>query len=644
MTIDWNQPEDISQVNTYSGGTTTIRHYASNNYKGTSNIDYFPDNFATGDMLFFVNTGYLGIDSHAHRFSGLKVLVDTPIQADTYEYVWEYPDTSGTWKPLPNLNDPSNGLTIAGEHSITWDVPSDWSTSLFYKIGGQTISGYAVRLRVTNVVNPIEGGKQGNQNVKQYNYAYRIINGDEHTPEDIYNYDVSLGNNLMTKYNENYYKLLINLIIHDGQLTIDSAQTLQVGDETNTWNMILRQNGTLYMKNANLLWFGDYKHNEYLTWAGNWIMTNNSYFLKGGHTYYRGLQINANLAIEDSMIETGGNSDVLYLGTSSSGYIKNSLLAVSRLYAYIPELSLENIKFVTNKYVTSLQYLLAGNNLYYAILNGIDFQSQMDATSTQGCCIILLDCKNFNTGDSSITAGTNTYGKYPNQVWEAYTMYIKVIDKNGNPIQGAKVYLLDKNGKTAWIKDLYKTDNVHGTLRYYDTTSGTLYGTTNVINSLVGKIVRLDSEFVNFVSYNSPYGTFERNQSWNGYDSFFIGGYTSYIMYEILDYIETDSNGEVTYSGANGTFYPYVVTHMWGRNYDETTVDQREYEFSPFTLIVDAPNYEIYKIENIDLRESRNFIVKLTKEKAFVLDVTSGNVFYNLNKKYPDKKINVVRI
>lgn len=81
---------------------------------------------------------------------GLDTTV-TQVASGTYTTRREYLATDGTWKPIPNIVDPSNDHTVLGASKIRWSRPADW-TKKSYTFLGQTVEGWIEKRVVTSIV------------------------------------------------------------------------------------------------------------------------------------------------------------------------------------------------------------------------------------------------------------------------------------------------------------------------------------------------------------------------------------------------------------------------------------------------------------------------------------------------------------
>lgn len=68
----------------------------------------------------------------------------------TYTTERQYFASDDTWKPIPDLVDPSNGYRNTGQHRIRWSRPADWAKKSFAFLG-QTVEGWIERRHVTAV-------------------------------------------------------------------------------------------------------------------------------------------------------------------------------------------------------------------------------------------------------------------------------------------------------------------------------------------------------------------------------------------------------------------------------------------------------------------------------------------------------------
>ena len=141
---DWITPSHIYQCD---GGV-----YGSNQ-AGQAAFDYFPDDAAVDDALYFGRRYY--------RFDDIQVYIGTPFAADDVTFTWEYWNGSA-WGTL-SVTDGTNNWTNLGEQTITFLPPDDWR----YQDGWNGINSiFLVRCRISEINTPSEGGANSTQEVK----------------------------------------------------------------------------------------------------------------------------------------------------------------------------------------------------------------------------------------------------------------------------------------------------------------------------------------------------------------------------------------------------------------------------------------------------------------------------------------------
>ena len=136
-----------------SGAYTTIAN-------ASTVFDYLPDNFNIDDCFI---VGVANTPLARSWWHNIIFNVGTPLVADAvtaiYEYTYVY--NSDSWKELPNVIDTTNIFQNAGEGGIYFEHPLD---SLRGLVNGA--SRIYVRIRITGVTNPSEGGANNTDKVK----------------------------------------------------------------------------------------------------------------------------------------------------------------------------------------------------------------------------------------------------------------------------------------------------------------------------------------------------------------------------------------------------------------------------------------------------------------------------------------------
>ena len=580
MAIEFDVPDDISIVGRYIDGNCQIIYSTD-----AHDFDYFDDTIHDGDILYFFNSGYPGSNSHFRKFSGLLFDIETTVNAD-YTYVWEY-YTSDGWKPLPNVVDNTNGLRNAGQNSVRWDMPEDWKTC--YRVCGNNYyaSGYGVRLRVVSVNSSTEGGRQGSNLVQAYNYALTIRDGNTYDLDDLYNASISNGWGVVQRYSDLLYVLTSNLVITNGQLTVNPQEVLMLGDKgSEKWrDLTLWSGGTLYLNGGTLELMTDIDYGPYNTFSGGLRMDSGATFRKrkGGYvsTTFSGL-----VEVEDALFDSYYSSDTIMFVRASNGYIRRSNYTIRYLYLYTRNIVLDDLRF--SSAISHGETIHSGSAYKYSMIGN----STLDAylVSTQGSDFYVVDCA-FD--DDKVIIGDTTYNSYSNYLWRKFTTKIKVVDEEGNPIEGATVYLWNKDGHTALERNWLDTDGF-----YYDGITTQTDDAGTVLPYIpewfsAGKVFRIRGEYIKIREVVGSIFYFDRAQTYKGYESLGIGRVNRSPVIEELDYMTTDSNGEVKFHGTQGDFWPLVYTDVWSKSYDQTV--RNRLGLNPFTLKVEKKGYETYQ-------------------------------------------------
>lgn len=205
LPISFDLEKTVNRIYRTTGGGVTW----SSALSGAS-FDYFSDSPAVNDAIYFAYylwNPYIG----SGRWHNLKVYVGTA-RTNSGSGVWEYYDGSA-WQTL-TCTDPTNGFTVTGSNTITFDIPTDWTEKV-----DQSAGQYWIRYRLTDVSGITEGGANSTSSVACNDWSYHITGYSSSTPctfADIKTYDSSNGINAVTNIEGNIYILDCSLIIGDG--------------------------------------------------------------------------------------------------------------------------------------------------------------------------------------------------------------------------------------------------------------------------------------------------------------------------------------------------------------------------------------------------------------------------------------------
>ncbi len=196
------------QVDTYQG-----------NQVNKNSFDLFSDGFAVGDTVEF---------SFPIRPWGLRLSIDTPLQADNVEFEWEY--VYGFWSGKPQwthlnvIND--DAFTKSGVQDVLFVLPSD--------ARGRVGRGMQVRCKIKSVTNPTEGG-----HCNDYPYMKELafqVTGTSESYSTIYDAE---KNGTLTIYDDVVDTTITGMCtlptealnsVTRLQFTIDSSTTIGTGD------------------------------------------------------------------------------------------------------------------------------------------------------------------------------------------------------------------------------------------------------------------------------------------------------------------------------------------------------------------------------------------------------------------------------
>ncbi|MFB0523977.1 MAG: hypothetical protein ACETVZ_00425 [Phycisphaerae bacterium] len=419
----------------------------SSNLAGLSVFDYFDDACTVDDAIYFMWTGYA-------QFLEIVFNVGTAFAAASHTIVWEYygydaGDGGWGWHALPNVVDNTNGFTVLGINSVTWDKPPR-----FYD--ATTVNGifaFWIRCRLSAVNTPTEGGANQTNTVKVKDDAIEFTGYTEGAPctlEDIYNADVAGGWGRVTKQG-NQYRIDCRLWVGDGSIiTWLSSKNEQVEFTRNLFKTFCLQN------NANFK-MGDLDVNGIPYKGSNFLMTN----YQSSSTFFT--ESSSKFKFYDSEIrcrgDKGQNDPVNLRGVYPDFVIKRSKVDFEKTQRFIiygdaivDGLELYNNTFITNQSPTEEW---VGIKFIGPTLNA--FHPHF------GTPVIL---RNATIGDDIVRVLQNYHAQCqlinPILDWTKLTLQavhadgwwkvifgldVHVSDyENGNDIPGATVILYDKDG------------------------------------------------------------------------------------------------------------------------------------------------------------------------------------------------------
>lgn len=134
QSIDWSDIDLGGAVAEDADVGTTDETTEANN-DTADDMTLLPSSPATGDAYYF---------GHDVQFDDIRIDISTA-GAGTWDIVWEYYDGSG-WVSLSGVSDGTSDFQNSGVNEVSWNVPTDWSTTSVGGIGGL----YWVRARLAS--------------------------------------------------------------------------------------------------------------------------------------------------------------------------------------------------------------------------------------------------------------------------------------------------------------------------------------------------------------------------------------------------------------------------------------------------------------------------------------------------------------
>lgn len=430
----------------YDSKTSTF----SNNLSEVNSFDYFNDDAQAGDCIYFVFRSGWRFPWH-----NLKFYIGQKLIADSINIVWEYYSYSG-WQELPDIVDETNNFTAVGEKWVKWSVPEYPTHSYWRGIKINTKDGFWVRCRIESVTNISEGGAQTSQPVTLQNFAITVTGYSKNTPctlEDIYNADVNNSWGRFKKHNDIQYECNCNLVIGDWDNS-GNESWLIVKNKSLVVHGILQvieygnfQTGELIDLETRRCKYGSHLHftrkycmGSFYSWyaspfKGSYSTIRNrvlsSLITGSGYAPYccslflssirDGATILPYKLAEDAIV----NSATLY----SSGHGIDARIAVYE-DVYVHD-SGRAIRLPSNSSATV-------RNLK---VRNCDYIFRHDGSPGQGAHLFVIDA-DTDTWDIYFSSENNN-----TELKRQYSMNIKVVDEQGNPIEGAIIRLLNNTGE-----------------------------------------------------------------------------------------------------------------------------------------------------------------------------------------------------
>ena len=645
-----------------SSGSDFISPFVREKWSGDSTwyVHFFENGAQVDDALYFAGRGgeITGVEFRSSSYF-------SPIVSTSHTIQWEY--WNGTaWTALPSLTDGTNNLTQPGK--VTWDIPSDWAGYDYIDGSSHHYPALWVRARLTTANNITDGGKTYYSHFYIRPYTIYVTGSDDLYIKDVYDADQSNGWGTTEMPDDH------TIIFKNGFIDGTSNNRLIV----NNW-----LNQEMYW--APTFQFGTREHPTY--WGsvlyGNKEIHINDISLVSSH--YQITNQNMDIILYTAWQTRGyGNADYVYLAGQSGSIAQNVDFSIRSNFnegAGLYDPYFAKYRFITNNYfdfnlcnfksdrgsgtlvtegyttyyrcnLSDIQYILTNNwkaeynNCYVGRSFNIDpirevifknssfgYGNDTDDwyhmyTPKDGRAHYheFVDCEWLSNNKYVLSHSFNNYSSddLNLKTYFVNTVKIKVVDSDGNPIQGAEVYLLDKDNNRC----LYQNDEnnyVYYTYTYTDTS----ISLKNADNISVGDYLLIFGEALkvtNITNKGSYYQIdVDREQLNTKASRVQMTGGSSPAVNSIFEKLETDSNGEI---------HGKIVETMHDRSGDINTI--RQIDKNPFLLTIKKKGYQTYQWSG-EIKEKMNWTIVLQKQVPVI--ITSEGTSINLDPSNPTNMI-----
>lgn len=439
MAIAFDQERACSHIYTYDKGTDTY----SSNLNATSAFDYFPDDAAVDDAIYFLYYGDV-------KWNDIKLFVGTAFAATSVTFIWEYYDyPAQDWVTL-TVVDNTNGFTTLGENWVTFDPPTDWIPFYYCLINGSR--GKWIRCRISAIDTPTEGGAQSTQTVTIKDWAIEVTGYTEETPctfDDIYDADVAGSWGVVHKVG-NCYKIDVRLLIGDG------STATYLATENEAVEFIANSVWTCYLQLQAYLRMGKLDTNSVATLGSTFIF--NDYQCTSA--FYANVT-GATFKFYDSQVYMIGNklaNGPVYWRCATLD-IKDSKVVYESAQRFViyTDATIDGLKLYNNTFITNQSPTTPWKNIKFIGLTSNAFHPHFGSPVTLENVIIGDErSRSFNNYHATCNLVNPTLNWdeitltaiHSDDYWYVkFTLDVHVSDYNtGNNISGATVTLYDTDG------------------------------------------------------------------------------------------------------------------------------------------------------------------------------------------------------
>lgn len=546
-------------------------------YRNYTSSDLFDDSPTVNDCILIYMSA---------PFDGFEVVnLSSPMASTAHVLAYEY--WNGTaWTALSGLTDGTNALTQNGQ--ITWTMPTDWET-VAANTGSASKSGayaiFALRIRLVSFTAITEGGYiTSYQKVRQ---KYLNFNdGGSHTPASMYADDVAGGWGVVTKKGDYAYDISCGVYFGNCTFTFDRTK-IKIGDagspnyvpfKVYNCSMLCNDSATylstiygstliVYSKGSGgtMTFYPHVNSKFYNLYLAQPYDTHYSRFATYTYGGTGAVQAQWYNVFIGSMMYTGGSHNFVRMNFQNIQYllsagdtIYDSCIFGSRFNkdpGYAPVVlrpTFDGGGAATSDWI----------GMYYP--DSLTRQHHFDAISGQWTKANKWKCYADDAYPTSLQRShIMIYSNYLN---------IKVQDKDGNALNGAKLSIIDKHDNGACWEDLdvYFTSSpsdVNDTSLTVDDASGLSvgdvilwWGEVMVITNIAGNVLtvtRGNEDSARGFNFNDRYVPLRRRV-----DEMTIDGKKDEIYIQERTYYKYTTDGGTTSTGNVHTDYPPLTVKV----------------------------------------------------------------------------------
>lgn len=250
-TIAWNQYKDFVYIEKYDASAASFTEIDPT----TTAFDYFTDDMTAGDYLALIATG----NNRDTRRRNIKINVGTAVAATDVVIKLQYDSSGGSSAVWTEIMDVTDYFTSTGEKTIEFDVPYPWPMTYSHAMNGR--QGWVMRFLIESVDTPTEGGAQTTTTIQGGDNCFTVTAiGGANPVNDIYNYCVAAGLNLVTKNGSTYLVKNCWILVGGDDSSAVLSGTNVVFDGCDSYVMLFKSVVVTWVGGVYSINIGDYRY------------------------------------------------------------------------------------------------------------------------------------------------------------------------------------------------------------------------------------------------------------------------------------------------------------------------------------------------------------------------------------------------